>query len=65
MHLPSLPETSPNTTASVSHLIVVIGVLISASILRAIHDIDSATISTVYGAALGYASGLIARSKNG
>lgn len=49
----------------IPHLIVVLVVVISASVLRARSEIDTATISTVYGAALGYASALTLNRKNG
>lgn len=46
---------------SLHRLLVVLVVLASATALRVANDLDTATISTVYGAALGYATGLTAR----
>jgi hypothetical protein len=44
--------------ASFAHAVVVLTIIISASILSALGKVDSPTLSTVYGAAIGYASGL-------
>lgn len=44
------------------HAIVVVLVLISATVLRIRNELDTATISTVYGAILGYATGLTVQS---
>jgi hypothetical protein len=38
--------------------VVVLTVVMSATILRGFHDLDTPTLSTVYGAAMGYATGL-------
>lgn len=43
---------------SYMHTLIVLTVLISATALRVAHDLDTPTLSTVYGAALGYATGL-------
>lgn len=46
------------------HAGVVLFVLGSATALRVGGQLDTATISTVYGAALGYATGLTARGRS-
>lgn len=43
---------------SYMHALIVMTVLISASLLRVANELDTPTLSTVYGAALGYATGL-------
>lgn len=43
---------------SILHAVVIILVLISATWLRVRNQLDTATISTVYGAIIGYATGL-------
>lgn len=48
---------------SVTHAVVVLAVLGSATILRAQHMIDDQTVSTVYGAVIGFASGIAHRIK--
>jgi hypothetical protein len=44
--------------SNLSHAVIVLAVLVSASVLDALGKIDTSTLSTVYGAAIGYASGL-------
>lgn len=44
--------------SSVLHAVVIILVLVSATWLRVRNQLDTATISTVYGAIIGYATGL-------
>lgn len=58
MPLPPSPSTD---IASFSHTLVVVLVVVAATVLRAYGDLDTPTISTVYGAALGFASGLSTR----
>lgn len=41
-----------------THAVVVLVVVVSASILGFTGKVDATTLSTVYGAAIGYASGL-------
>lgn len=62
MHLPMPPRPSVDP-ASFSHTLVVVLVVVAATTLRAFNDLDTPTISTVYGAALGFASGLSARPR--
>lgn len=40
------------------HAFVVLVIVLSATILRGLNDLDTQTLSTVYGAGLGFASGL-------
>lgn len=47
----------PPDAAIASHTIVVVLIVIAATVLRGLHDLDTATLSTVYGAALGFAAG--------
>lgn len=52
--------------ASVGHIFVVVVVVIAASILADAGKLDHASLSTVYGAAIGFASGLtVGRRQNG
>lgn len=44
--------------ASFSHTIVVVLVVVAASVLATLGHLNDATLGTVYGGALGYASGL-------
>jgi hypothetical protein len=53
-----MPPSTGLDPSTFTHAIVVLTVVLGASILRGLHDLDSTTLSTVYGAALGYASGL-------
>lgn len=53
------------TKDSYMHVAVILLVLASASVLRVVHDLDTATLSTVYGASLGYATGLANKARNG
>lgn len=39
----------------VTHAVVVLVVVSAATALRALHDLDTATVATVFGAALGFA----------
>lgn len=57
MHLP-VPSEARIDPSTFTHAIVVLTVVIASTVLRGLHDLDSTTLSTVYGAALGYASGL-------
>jgi hypothetical protein len=56
---------STEKTASIAHLVVVMTVLVLATALRLEHELDTPTIGTVFGAAMGYASGLTAQRNNG
>lgn len=58
-------QTATSKTETYTHAVIVLFVLASATALRAAGDLDTATISTVYGAALGYATGLTVRRRNG
>lgn len=49
------PKQAPG---NFTHAVVVLTIVIAASILDALGKLDSTTLSTVYGAAIGYASGL-------
>jgi hypothetical protein len=54
-------ETKADRLATIAHLVVVMTILIAASILRALHELDTPTVGTVFGAAMGYATGLTAQ----
>lgn len=56
-------ENSQSKTESFTHAIIVLFVLASATALRAANDLDTATLSTVYGAALGFATGLTIKGR--
>lgn len=56
MHAPGAP--SPVDPSTYMHAVVVLVVVLCATALRAAGELDVATLSTVYGAALGYATGL-------
>jgi hypothetical protein len=60
-------EQQSSRLDSYMHALIVMTILLSATALRVAHDLDTQTISTVYGAALGYATGLTIsrRSSNG
>lgn len=69
---PTVTERTITTTEkertkdSYVHGVIVLIVILSATMLRVTHNLDVATISTVYGAALGYATGLTAsKTRNG
>lgn len=47
-----------------THAVVVLTIIIAATILTAIHRLDSTTLSTVYGAGMGYATGLTVGRKS-
>lgn len=47
------------------HGAVIMAVLVSATILRVRNELDTATISTVYGAIIGYATGLTTHRSSG
>lgn len=59
------PESKADKLATLSHLIVVVLVVVCATILRFTGKLDTPTLGTVYGAAMGYATGLIARRSAG
>lgn len=55
-----------NEKSTPVHALVVLVIVLSATILRGLHDLDTQTLSTVYGAGLGFAGGLaIGKSNNG
>jgi hypothetical protein len=54
-------ENRADKLATLSHLIVVMAVILGATILRSLHELDTPTLGTVYGAAMGYATGLTAQ----
>lgn len=62
MNMPMPPRPSQDI-ANFSHTLVVVLVVVAATVLRAYGDLDTPTISTVFGAALGFASGLSARPR--
>lgn len=69
MNGPTAPDLKPprpsSDPATFSHTVVVLVVVIAATVLDAIGRLDATTLSTVYGAALGYASGLTVATKRG
>lgn len=69
MNGPMAPDLKPprprDDPGAFSHTVVVLVVVIAATVLDAIGKLDSTTLSTVYGAALGYASGLTVATKRG
>jgi hypothetical protein len=66
---PMAPDMKPprvrDDPGTFSHTVVVLVVVVAATVLDAIGRLDSTTLSTVYGAALGYASGLTVATKRG
>jgi hypothetical protein len=54
-----------NGLADVGHILIVLAVVVAASILADAGKLDHASLSTVYGAAIGYASGLTVGRRNG
>lgn len=52
-------------TNSPIHAIVVLVIVMCATVLRGLNDLDVQTLSTVYGAGLGFASGLAIGNRNG
>lgn len=53
------------TKDSYIHGFIILAVLASATALRLHADLDTATVSTVYGAVIGYAGGLSMKQRNG
>lgn len=52
--------TMPAKLDALGHIIVAIVVVLSVTVLRGLHDLDNATVSTVYGAVVGAVFGVAA-----
>jgi hypothetical protein len=55
----------PFDATTLLHTLVIVLVVVAASILRARNELDTATVATVYGAALGFAPRLSGSRPNG
>ena len=57
---------TPFDSSTILHTLVIVLVVIAATVLRARNELDTATVATVYGAALGFAPRLSQyKSSNG
>ncbi len=63
MNFPPNLETSTDKIAALSHLIVVMTVVIAATVLRFENELDTPTLGTVFGAAMGYATGVASKPR--
>lgn len=60
-----LPPSSRFDSSTLLHTAVIFLVVIAATILRARNELDTATVATVYGAALGFAPRLSVKPPDG
>ena len=58
-------EVQQTKTTSNAHTLIVLAIVGCATGLRVAHDLDVQTVSTVYGAALGYATGIAIKTGAG